>query len=43
MSPKERKVIGEQSIAYVNKYHSPEYVGRELSSIIQRVLKHEAS
>lgn len=39
MSEEQRECIGKKSKAYVKKYHSPEYVGDKLHSIIQKVLK----
>jgi glycosyltransferase involved in cell wall biosynthesis len=38
MSQEERNAIGKQSLNYVNKYHSSEYVGDKLHQIIQKVL-----
>lgn len=38
MSQSERNKIGQTSKAYVNRYHSPEYVGNKLNQIIQGVL-----
>lgn len=35
MSPKERKALGKKSRTYVEKYHSYEYVGQQLDTIIQ--------
>ncbi len=39
MSKEQREAIGKKSKAYVEKYHSPEYVGDRLHTIIQKVLK----
>ncbi len=39
MSVENRAKIGQKSLEYVKKYHSPEYVGRILDEIIQKVLK----
>jgi hypothetical protein len=39
MSEEQRADIGAKSKAYVEKYHSPEYVGERLHAIIQKVLK----
>lgn len=38
MSEKQRTEIGKKSKAYVEKFHSPEYVGEKLHAIIQKVL-----
>ena len=43
MSDKERETIGEKSLAYVNKYHSPEYVAKKLHEILQEVLKNDTN
>lgn len=39
MSEEQREDIGKNSKAYVEKYHSPEYVAEKLHVIIQKVLK----
>lgn len=38
MSPTQRNQIGCQSKAYVEKYHSPDYVGAKLHTLVQKVL-----
>lgn len=38
MSKQERIEVGNKSKAYIEKYHSPEYVGHKLHTIIQKVL-----
>ena len=39
MSEKQREKIGKKSKKYVEKYHSPKYIGKKLHIIIQEVLK----
>jgi glycosyltransferase involved in cell wall biosynthesis len=38
MTDEQKAEIGTQSMSYVEKYHSPEYVGEKLHTIIQEVL-----
>jgi glycosyltransferase involved in cell wall biosynthesis len=41
MSNEGREIIGQKSIEYVHKYHSPEYVGERLHQIIQKVVNND--
>ncbi len=43
MSAEDRTRIGQKSLEYVKKYHSPEYVGGILDGIIQKVTKDDTN